>query len=338
MTFEDDTRLSAYLDGELDDPLDRASIESALTLASAPDPDLAEQLQSLSAVHDLVSSLLRPAPPADLSGLVLARIARETRKRRFQSLFGVLALAASLLLAVGVGRNGIPPRRPAAVGRHAGDAFLARSTAPSRLPARRLEDRPLNEDERLAETNAPAKPALARTEEQRIRSLLEDHRLRRVLVLTDRIGGVETVDQVEDLVRQTPRADETFGRITISHGIVIDPKHPNEATVFALVMNENELREFEQKLAKSFPRQIEENEPPAEIVNHLARVGQISVAPSQADLLGLLTRSDKDKAPRSEPAPAPGALLPLKKSVGRSLLAARREEQPSVVLVWVTRP
>src|SRR5436190_521410 len=71
MKPEDETFLSAYLDGELH-PHEREGVESALL----SDPALGERLRQLAAVRDLVASLPRPAAREDLAGAVVRRIRR----------------------------------------------------------------------------------------------------------------------------------------------------------------------------------------------------------------------------------------------------------------------
>ncbi len=73
------------------------------------------------------------------------------------------------------------------------------------------------------------------------------------------------------LVQKTPRTDAAYGRITVGQGIVIDPLHPQQATVFALVMNDQELRLFQKKLEQSFPERVEEAEADPVVVAQLGR-------------------------------------------------------------------
>jgi hypothetical protein len=111
---------------------------------------------------------------------------------------------------------------------------------------------------------------------EKVRALLDSPRLRRILIVTDIIGE-GTLDRVEELVRKSPRTDATYGRITVSQGIIVDPLHPNEATVFALVMNDQELNQFRKKLEQSFPKAVEEAEPDPIVVAQLGEIGRLSV-------------------------------------------------------------
>ena len=89
MTLDDDSILSAYLDGQLG-PEQQQAVESALFA----DPRLAEELRGLAALRDLLAGLPREAP-AD----VTSRVMRRVRRR------------ASLGHGEGVHRVGPGPRR-----------------------------------------------------------------------------------------------------------------------------------------------------------------------------------------------------------------------------------
>jgi len=109
--------------------------------------------------------------------------------------------------------------------------------------------------------------------------MLDNPRLRRIFIVTDVLGEGTGPDLVEDIVKKTPRTEATYGRITVSQGIVIDPRHPNEATVFALVMNEQEQRNFQKRLEEEFPRRVEDASADPEVVTQLADIGQMAVLP-----------------------------------------------------------
>ncbi|WP_406700371.1 hypothetical protein V5E97_16285 [Singulisphaera sp. Ch08] len=84
--------------------------------------------------------------------------------------------------------------------------------------------------------------------------------------------------RVEGLVRDMPRLDPFIGKITVSQGIVIDPKHPNEATVFALVMDQEEIGRFRDRLQIDFPNQFKEVPPDPIVVTQLSEIGQVAVS------------------------------------------------------------
>ena len=108
--------------------------------------------------------------------------------------------------------------------------------------------------------------------------MLESPKLRKILIVSDVIGG-DAGRQVGDLIDKTPRRSATYGRFTVSQGIILDPEHPGEATVFAVVMDDLELRQFRSRLNESFPESIKETEAGPEVVTQLAEVGQVSVYP-----------------------------------------------------------
>jgi hypothetical protein len=135
----------------------------------------------------------------------------------------------------------------------------------------------------LASASALDPVRLARKREdaaaaERVRALLESPRLRRVLIVTDIIGE-GTLDRVEELVQKTPRTEAAYGRITVSQGIVIDPLHPNEATVFALVMNDQELNNFRKKLEQAFPKGVDDVEADPVVAAQLEEIGGLAVLP-----------------------------------------------------------
>jgi anti-sigma factor RsiW len=282
MMLNDESLLSAYLDGELA-PDQRSALEAVLL----SDAELAKQLRGLAEVRGLVAGLPRPRLPVDLSPAVSAGIAERSLfrgpwprllQRRFvftAAGLGGLGVAASLILGLLFVRPAAP--RPAAP-RPAVDALTA---APA--PARTVEAGPVLRTEppawRTAAAPVPVPRARKREDAaaaEKVRALLESPRLRRVLIVTDIIGE-GTLDRVEKLVQTTPRTDAGYGRITVSQGIVIDPLHPNEATVFALVMNDEELKHFQKKLEQSFPKRVEDGEADPVVVSQLGEVGSLAV-------------------------------------------------------------
>src|SRR5438270_391802 len=110
MTLDDDSLLSAYLDGQLS-PDQQQLVESA----SVSDPHVAETLRNLTLVRDLLAGLSREAA-VDVTAPVLARIHRQLRLRtvlaaalhpalassRRARVAGVLGMAALLLIAITV--------------------------------------------------------------------------------------------------------------------------------------------------------------------------------------------------------------------------------------------
>jgi hypothetical protein len=284
MTLKDESLLTAYLDGELE-PDQRSSVESALL----DDPELARRLRQLSEVHELIAGLPRPILTVDLTGEIDRRLGRRSfgpwqrLKARppvlAATVLGSLALAASLLIAPGLLLRSQPPQPApsAALG------AVARALEPA--PG---VDRPAVAAIEPAEPRAVSRTPVAAggrarkphdaTASEQILALLDSPRLRRIFFVTDVIGD-GTSERVEELVQKTPRTEAKYGRITVSQGIVIDPLHPNEATVFAMVLNEQELRHFQTKLEQSFPERVEDAEADPIVVAQLAEAGQVAVLP-----------------------------------------------------------
>jgi len=98
MNLDDESLLSAYLDGELD-ARRRVEVEAALHA----DPHLTRRLGDLTATRDLVAGLCRPAAPADLAASILARLPRPHRgSPRLLRFPPLLALGAAAGLTAGI--------------------------------------------------------------------------------------------------------------------------------------------------------------------------------------------------------------------------------------------
>lgn len=116
MSNEDDTFLSAYLDGELD--LDQQQQVDSVLVSS---PELAERLRGLSVVRDLVAGLHREAA-GDVVPAVMHRIRLRTRSRplftswrprgarirQAAAAAGILTVAAGVVLVVNLAIHGRP--------------------------------------------------------------------------------------------------------------------------------------------------------------------------------------------------------------------------------------
>lgn len=302
MILDDETLLSAYIDGELDAGA-RQRVEAALLA----DPALAEQLRQLAAVRDLVVALPPAVLRTSLSRSVIAAItaapvggprSRSVAGRRRSASAGrlhrfvELGTAAAIVLCLTAGfrivLKNIPPglENPA-------PPTVARKLPAVRQPeavtgvSPRGEGTSKSERARVKASAALARPANvskgAISEDDRehdralIRDLLDSPNLTRVFVITDVIGG-SAQKRVAKVVEDLPRLDSTYGRITVGQGILIDPKHPDEATVFAVVINDDrELEQFRSTLKASFPDNFEETRADPAVVTQLADIGQVSV-------------------------------------------------------------
>jgi hypothetical protein len=107
-------------------------------------------------------------------------------------------------------------------------------------------------------------------------ALLDNPRLRHIFFVTDQIGE-PSLPQVGALIEQSTRHD--YFKITVSQGIVIDPRHPEQATVFALVLDESSLASFRNRLKQSFNDRFHEDEIVPSVVTQLAEIGQVVSLP-----------------------------------------------------------
>jgi hypothetical protein len=278
-------------------------------------------------VRELVAGLPRPAPTVDLAGAIGARIARRpvpVRKgdwklalprHRGVALLAGLGLAATVLVAIGIGLRGPRPVQ-APEPRSPRPTIVAAEDRPAEpRPATETAPTPLRTASTATGRRATSGPgpesadAAGRARDaETIREMLDSPHLRRIFIVTDVLGGAAR-DRVEELVQKTPRTEASYGRITVSQGIVIDPRHPNEATVFALVMNEQEQRHFQRRLEQSFPQRVEDTEADPAVVTQLADIGQMTVLPgSPATEVVIPTDVSPQVALRTDPG-TPGRQL-----------------------------
>jgi anti-sigma factor RsiW len=256
MKLEDDTLLTAYLDGELSQS-DRRAVEAALK----SNPRLVAQLRELAVVRGLVAGLSRPGTPYDMVGPVMARVTRRpwvrlASVRRAEVAMGSgLAAAAALLVGiffwpnphsgrlldhhalVAANREG-NPRVPVAVAPV--DARVLAEIAGSPPTA----DHSLKADPKPSAALVAAGPDQREVESDRQRQRflkLLDGKVRRRIVLT-----AETLEQgalaVQQLLSDTPRTRPNFARMPVNKRLEIDPREPGEAVLFVLLMDESELR------------------------------------------------------------------------------------------------
>lgn len=101
MNADDESLLSAYLDGQLD-PSERQAVETAIV----SDPALAGKLRGLRSVSNLISALSRASSP-DVSGHVMRRVAdlvpvprpwSRVRRALPRTVLGLASTAAAALL------------------------------------------------------------------------------------------------------------------------------------------------------------------------------------------------------------------------------------------------
>jgi hypothetical protein len=90
--------------------------------------------------------------------------------------------------------------------------------------------------------------------------------------VADQIGR-PAEEQVASIVERTTHRD--YFKITVSQGIVIDPRHPERATVFAVVLDENELEPFRDRLKQTFSDRVQEDDINPAVAMQLADIGQV---------------------------------------------------------------
>ena len=107
----------------------------------------------------------------------------------------------------------------------------------------------------------------------RVRTLLDNPRLRRTFFVTDQIDQ-PALNHVASVVEHTTRHD--YFKITIAQGIVIDPRHPDQATVFALVLDESELATLRGRLQNAFKDRVREDDVDPGVAAQLTDIGQVA--------------------------------------------------------------
>lgn len=268
MNLDDETILTAYLDGELE-PSHRQRVEAAL-LSS---PWLARRLRDLARVRDAVGGLSRPGVPGDLAPAVLRGIAeaeslRQQRqamhrqvRQRLLVLVPITAVAAALLVMWSLNSlvhhetiarpKPIPapnPTRPAPVEPGPKSEVAVAEATPSPDPATAATDPAIAA---TAEPD-PDREAAIRSDQERFRQLLGTLEMQRFLIEVDSLD-TESLQNVEEAIIATPRSNARHARFHILQGLALDPEHPGEAVVFAVVLDDFELRNFRENLGRKFP-------------------------------------------------------------------------------------
>jgi hypothetical protein len=150
------------------------------------------------------------------------------------------------------------------------------------------------------------------------RELLDSPNKRRFFVVKNGRDG-NSEQQIASIVERTTRFK--FCKITVSQGIVIDPRHPDQATVFAFLVNPNEVDRVLEQLKSVVPDAIEESPTDPAIVTQLADISQVQASPPAplADVmipredLALKTRAIGAGESATRPGPAParqGSIYP----------------------------
>jgi hypothetical protein len=286
MNLEDETLLSAYLDGQLA-PDQAHAVESALV----SQPEIAEKLRGLASVRDLVAGLSRDFT-VDVSARVDAGIGgpkpwpARWAKKLSPRLAGATALAASILLIVLSMAPGLLnfSRRGGAEKVMPIAAAPAAPTAPKRAETAEPEAVTALEAARPVSTASvpvvTAKVAVKLDESEvarsreltHVRQFLDNPQLTRIFWLRDDKDG-NAAQQVGSLLEQTTRFG--YHQITIAQGIVIDPHHPDQATVYALAVDPRELDTLRSRLRAAAPDAFEDTGAEPAVVTRLADIEEV---------------------------------------------------------------
>jgi len=372
MTNDDESFLSAYMDGQLD-PEQQHRVESAL----AASPQLAERMRGLILVRDMVASLPRDGS-VDVSARVMQQIRARQRRgflptlegwrhgsRRILPLAGLAATAATLMvaasLAILVQTSQLDPGEPPV-----GELARALAVAPKDpvvLPAPVPVDAKATAvaPEALASSSHtdiagahaagippvsavlsdPGPAPLSDTTEvasnrglDQLRPFLDDPSLKRFfLVESDPKNDSEFT--VASIVEHTTHLD--FFRISVPQGIVIDPRHPDRATVFAVALDARQVDRFHEQLKVALPGLVEQRPLDPAIATQLAEISTVqSRAPAALDRVEIpreaLALRNAFDPPIGTEAPGPPFPVPVERQ------PVKETENRVVVLVWVAEP
>jgi hypothetical protein len=308
MRCDDDSFLSAYMDGQLNS--DQQQLVESMLVAR---PHFADKLRDLTAVRDIVVGLDRDAR-VDVANDVMKRIRSRarprlplanfrpwsSRTRKLAASAGMFAAVAGLVLVVNLSSIEHRPihRAGPEIGgwvdnriTDAGSDSAATADSPNNDAATVAVVWPpasnafkLGESGRPGAQHSVASSTSSATERDRAglqadltvsRELLDNPNKRRFfLVKNGRDGHAE--QHVASIVERTTRFN--FCKITVSQGIVIDPRHPDQATVFAFLVNPNEVDRVLDQLKSVLPDAIEEAPAHPAIVTQLADIGQVQTA------------------------------------------------------------
>jgi hypothetical protein len=367
---DDDSILTAYIDDQLDSEA-RQRLESAMLA----DPQLAEELRKLVAVRDLVAGLPREAS-VNVAPQVMERV-RSLASRRSHAWFrrlranrsgsrpalvvgAMISAAAIVLFAITLAlsmtlRTGplVPGWNPAiADADSAKDSITAEVPSDAQAPSSVFSARSDSSDTILiaAAPTSPLRPATVLPQKasvavaavapesrdlEQLRQLLDNPNLGRLFFVRNGKGG-KAEQQVASVVERTTRYG--FFKINVAPGIVIDPRHPGEATVYALVVNPDEVDQLRNQLMVALLAPVEDTPADASIVTQLADIGQVQslqpVGKVSIPRAALAFRTPESGRPESTEPPLP----PARRARRETESAKTQPEEKVVVLVWVYKP
>jgi anti-sigma factor RsiW len=312
MNNDDESFLSAYIDGELDSH-QRHRVESALVA----NPDLAERSREVAMVRDLVASLPHDGS-VDVSARVLERIAERRRgrglfptlegwrrgSRRILPLAGLAASAASLMVAASLAilmqarqidraaemaaaNNGAETIvwSKATVGRPRAEA-VTNSGAPAAVSSSSPTERSgvPEAGSREASSHGPIIASAAveaqnprpSRDAEALRTFLDHPNLKRFFWVRNGPRN-DSEEIVASIIERTTHFD--YFTITVAQGIVIDPRRPEEARVLAFVIDPNQLERFNDQLNESLPGLVEQDAVDPAIATQLADIDRVRSSP-----------------------------------------------------------
>jgi hypothetical protein len=291
MSSIDPALLSAYLDEELD-LFHRSLVERALQES----PRLARELQRLREVRACLQQLPPvEAPPqlaldliprlGEIHELRVRRNAQRKQARLALVVLGPLsAVAAALLVAWSLPTFTHPqpnlaglPRQPV-------------TPAPAMPPSPAEAEPPASGV--VAGTlpgpvdPAPSTPVIDAAREQHalldqdlLRDLLGRPGVRRLLITVDRHDD-DVLERLDETLRNVPRAVPDQARITVAQGLALDPKHPEDAVVYAVVFDDVELKNFRRNVVETVPDvKIDDQPAPPSVLALLAEVPNVDLSP-----------------------------------------------------------
>jgi len=313
MISGDESFLSAYMDGQLD-PDQRQWVESALASNPRLAEQLRELTVVRDLVAGLARETSDDVTPQVMEQIRARRAILNGRPegrshgiRRFRALHdswrpgrerrvavaGILTAAAGVIVVISLAISHTLPldrAHPAAGPARAGAMARANLTT-TRIDAgattETREARPYSSH--TSRSNAVAAGTAESRAEARIgpvaestgsarshdlehyRQLLDNPNLRRSFLIRSGRDGKGEQD-VASAVERTTRYG--FFKTTVSQGIVIDPRHPDQATVFILLVNPQELDRLRDQLKVAFS-DLEENPVDPEIATQLADIGHV---------------------------------------------------------------
>ncbi len=132
-------------------------------------------------------------------------------------------------------------------------------------------------------SNALSKAVATNPARETLSTLLLDHpRVHRILILADALEA-ETGARLGKIVRDMPRKEPEYARLSLLQGVVVDPDHPDRATVYAMVVEEDELNRLRDLLKHEFQDNIAlEADSEPRITAQLAQVGDLAVFQGEA--------------------------------------------------------